>query len=266
MASRFLRRIQGFIGRTVWLGQLMGGKIPAALYLIKTKLGCNVAGFGRYGAFSFHFRPADLSALDEVLVDREYNFLQPLLKKIIAPVIADIGGHIGLFSIWTLNFVRETRILSVEASPLTYGILKQNVEHAVSHNGSSWKALHGAAWRDGENVGFSDSGNSMSHRVAAAGKISVPGMSLEKIIQQTLEGSGKNSVDLMKIDIEGAEEVFLTNAPEALDRVDALVVELHPNLCDTDKVRRILESKFPYIEEIQGRKSTKPLLFCQKAL
>ncbi|MGZ9108682.1 MAG: FkbM family methyltransferase [Micavibrio sp.] len=229
------------------------------------KLDRNVAGQGAYGRFSFKFRPIDLSALQEVLIDQEYGFLMPFLQGKSAPVVADIGGHIGLFSGWCLNINPETRILSVEASPGNYDLLSSTVQHATK-KGVHWRAVNYAAWRDGETIRFSDSGDSMSHRVSATGNIVVPGMSLEKIIEETLSGTRQDQVDIMKIDIEGAEEVFLTENPDALNRVNLMVVELHPNLCDTDKIRQVLAGKYPYIEEIQGRKSSKPLLFCRKTL
>ncbi|MCK5244957.1 MAG: hypothetical protein KAJ90_06775, partial [Desulfobacterales bacterium] len=64
--------------------------------------------------------------------------------------------------------------------------------------------------------------------------------------------------------IEGSEEAFLCTSPDALKRVGSLVIELHPQLCDTDCVQLLLEEYFDHIEDIGGRKSTKPLLYCRR--
>jgi hypothetical protein len=45
----------------------------------------------------------------------------------------------------------------------------------------------------------------------------------------------------MKIDIEGAEEAFFQTADTVLDKVERLVIELHPKSCDVEFVKRILE-------------------------
>ena len=79
---------------------------------------------------------------------------------------------------------------------------------------------------------FSDVGDSMSHRVSDEGAVEVQGMSLYEL----LSASKFDTVDLMKLDIEGTEEAFLCENPELLKRVNILVVELHPNVCDTQKV------------------------------
>ena len=84
---------------------------------------------------------------------------------------------------------------------------------------------------------------------------------LEALLEKTAPGGGV--ADLVKIDIEGSEEALLCVRPNLLKRVKALVIEQHPGLCDIKRVDATLKTHFDCIEEIGGRRSSKPLLFCQ---
>jgi hypothetical protein len=48
------------------------------------------------------------------------------------------------------------------------------------------------------------------------------------------------AVDLLKCDIEGAELLFLQSYPDLLRSVRAVVMELHPGLCDANECLRLL--------------------------
>ena len=42
-----------------------------------------------------------------------------------------------------------------------------------------------------------------------------------------LTAEGVNHVDVMKVDIEGAEKMLLTGSPDWLQKVDLMLIELH---------------------------------------
>ena len=102
----------------------------------------------------------------------------------------------------------------------------------------------------------------MGHRLSADGDITVPTTDLAHLVdRQSAEGG---MIDLLKVDIEGAEEDFLCTKPEFLERVRVLVVELHPKSCNTARVLETLQRSFKTVEEIPGRFSSKPLLLCYR--
>ena len=194
------------------------------------------------------------------MIDDEYAFLCPFIKESESPVIIDVGSHIGLFSFWVLNINPQSRIFGIEASPATFEILKRNVEGNQNAN-IKWQVINRAAWENSECIQFSDTLDSMSHRVSENGSQQVSGITLKEVIEKA---SSNREIDLMKVDIEGAEEAFLMAEPEILKKVKRLVIELHPGLCDTDRVNELLHEAFPIIEKITGRTSSKPLLYCKK--
>lgn len=207
---------------------------------------------GKYYGYNFTFRGCDLSALKEVFIDQEYEFLKDILTTDKPPVILDVGAHIGTFSLWALKTNPKAQIISVEASPNTFKIVNDTAQKTQKN----WKVINRAAWKNTDSIAFSDDGESMSHKVLPEGKKMVQGIPLSEL--------AKDDIDLMKIDIEGAEEAFLSQNHEALENVACLVIELHPNYCDTDKVREVINKYYPNVEEVQGRISNKPLLLCTK--
>lgn len=249
-----LTRAVNFAHRWNWLSSLTGGRARALAFLIRARGDRLAQGRAFYDSEEFAFRGSDLSALKEVLIDREYDFLADFLKTRENPLILDAGAHIGTFALWALGQNPRARVLSVEADPATFAILSRN---RAGHE--TWQCVNRAAWKNEDMISFSDAGDSMSHRVSESGSVAVQGATLPALLEK-LGGRA----DLLKVDIEGAEENFLGAFPDALQKVDALVVELHPNLCDAAKTRGLLDKYFNDIKEIQSRTSSKPLLFCRR--
>lgn len=255
MITSFARRARNFYARAQWVETFLPGPVAAVSCLLRARRYPATLTTGRYNDFAFSFRGCDVSALKEVLVDAEYGFLTDAVKSLHFPVILDVGAHIGLFSLWALHVNPTAQITSVEASPGTFRILECNVGLVQK---AGWNAINRAAWKDDDTIRFAEAADSMSHRVSATGGTEVKGISLTALTE------GLADIDLMKVDIEGAEEAFLCVDPAALAPVKRLVVELHPQLCDTQRVRGVLQKAFPQIVEIQGRISSKPLLYCRK--
>lgn len=230
------------------------------VFWLETSRNSNHLGIGAYRGTELVFRGIDVRALKEVLVDCEYRAVLPRLAEIAAPVVLDVGAHIGLFSIWLLNERPNAVVWSVEANPRTYNVLARNVM-AARAMGVRWETVNAAAWNeDGKELWLSDVGLSMSHRISDHGSVSVRGVTLKTLLARVV-GSGA-VVDLMKVDIEGSEEPFLCDKPELLGRVRSMVVELHPGLCDTNRVLNVLRGAYQTIVEVQQRASSRPLLLC----
>lgn len=251
-----IKRITGFIERTMWLSAYIGSPLMAVVFLLQRRRDPDTRAIGRVNGQSFSFRGADLSAVREVLTHAEYDFLTSRLKAKKVPVIYDIGAHIGLFALWCLQQNPAAKLFSLEANPSTYTVLVDNIK---ARGLPDWTAINRAAWRNNDWLSFDSNRESMSSHVTTSGQIKVQG-----IDWATLTQSWPTPIDIMKIDIEGAEESFITAAPAMLDCVECLVIELHPNRCDTAAVMKILEEKYASITTIGGRTSSKPLLLCEE--
>lgn len=261
-APVFFRRLVSFVERVRWMSSLAGSYRKAAAIIFRIRRNPGALQVIPFRGFPVQFRGADEQAIREVLVDQEYEFLRDFLRERPRPRVLDVGAHIGTFGMWLYSESPGAKVLSVEADPATYQVASLNIATGRSV-GADWEVMHGAAGSaDGEFVRFSSNGPSMSHRIAAEGDVEVPVVSLATLLSLLAADGGR--IDLAKVDIEGSEEAFLAEVPAALERIDAFVIELHPGLCDTDHVRAVLNQHFDHIENVGGRKSTKPLLFCTR--
>ncbi len=241
---------------------LVGDPISAALLLGRIRWQCKALHQVTFATHKIAFRSEDEQVLREVLVEREYAFLDRTLWNSSAPRVLDVGAHIGTFALWLLSIIPSARILSVEADPTTVKVAERNAL-SLRSKGFDWTVLHAAAGdRDGEILQLSTEGLSMSHRIDPAGTLEVGSVSLDSLLDYLAPNGG--AVDLVKVDIEGSEEAFLCSSPDALARVSELVIELQPYLCNTRRVENVLKAHFSSIVAIVGRTSSKPLLYCRR--
>lgn len=68
-----------------------------------------------------------------------------------------------------------------------------------------------------------------------AGGQAVPFLDLESVLP------ARRRVNLLKCDIEGAEELFLESYSGLLGRIDVAVFEFHRELCDVGRCMRLIE-------------------------
>lgn len=257
-----IKRINSFAARLGWLSNYMPTPIHAFVALFQMKFDPIRVFQGSYQGQKFYFSSADMSAVREVLQDAEYSFLKDYLSDIDQPTILDVGANIGTFSLWARGVAPQVNIISVEPSETTFSKLKQTTSAIKSQN---WFLLNKAAWKDNSAVSFNASGESMGHKVSDQGDRQVDGVSLHELLSDAKDRFGVEEIDLMKVDIEGAEESFLqnnTDIHEALKTVKRLVIEIHPEYCNPEGVLELLKKSYSFVEDQPGRLSKKPLLYC----
>ena len=163
---------------------------------------------------------ADLATVGEVLVDRLYDV--PGVDD--ARVIVDLGSHIGSSIVFFRQRHPGAEIHGFEPDPESFGRLQANVG-----------ALEGvtidpraAAAGPGEAVLHSSSNSLASSLFAQDGAghdVAVHTVGLDDIIEELRV----DRIDLLKLDVEGAEYDVLANASR-LGTVQAIAGELHPGL------------------------------------
>jgi len=226
-----------------------------------------MAGAGRpwrfhLGPLPFYARYRDWVALEEIALEQEYGFVTSLLYEKKHPRVVDLGANIGLFSLFVLDRFPSAVVHSVEASRETYEILRRN---STINGGLAWEVLWGAMWsRDGEISFNEDQQGSTGHHIdlsaTARRRSNVPALSLSTLLRERV----KSDVDLLKVDIEGAEEAVLCEDPALLRSVGAVTAEIHPDRCNERRVLDVLQDAYEYVYAVQGRRSSKPLVLAAR--
>jgi FkbM family methyltransferase len=256
-----MKRILGAIkGRTAtaWMSRhLFGGLMASTGFVMKGPRLPDVKYRASYAGRPVVVRWRDWPAIREVFIEEEYRIVAACLKGRERPVVLDVGANIGTFSLYVLSLFSKAIVHAYEASASTCAIVRETKK---LNPGMDWHVHHAAAWGGDGTVSFETTAFSTGSRVSTEGKESVPARSLSSILSDVMP----LSVDLMKVDIEGAEEAFLAGKAEALARVDNLIVELHPGRCNTDAVVETLRQAYPRLYLIPGRASSKPLLLATR--
>ena len=191
---------------------------------------------GQIRLMDLDLRYADLLTLcpqwDDLFVKRTLAFTTASP----APRILDCGANIGLASLFFLRAYPKARITAFEADPALFAILDANL-HA--NGADSVETRHAALWTSTGTISFhcegSDSGMVGTLPGAIAGDArTVPSLRLLDVIDE-------GPVDLLKLDIEGAEDAVLADCEPALHRVKAIVMDLHEFDAASRQAPRVLE-------------------------
>jgi FkbM family methyltransferase len=207
------------------------------------------------GQLPFYVRPGDWFAFEEIVLLQEYHFITTPFQAGVPEIIIDLGANVGLFSLYALSRWPSAQVHSLEASPDTYPVLCHNQR---ANPGLHWRTYQYAVWEQGGEVGFKDGGVSTSRRVVLGqAEKKVPAITLDTFCATYIHHP---KVSLVKMDIEGAEEVVLQSSARSLGRIENLVIEVHPEHCDQDHVVWLLRSSFEYLYQTADRLSGKPML------
>jgi FkbM family methyltransferase len=213
----------------------------------------NVIGKFKCGQTVIHVRPKDWCAFREIMMDDEYGLIRRVLKDTHNPVVLDLGANIGLFSAQVFSVQPKAIVHSVEAGPNTFQMLERNRGMNPSLN---WRVYHYAVCDREGDIAFEEGAFSTSGHIVSKGNgLKVPGITLDRL----LNGIGQ-AVDLVKMDIEGAEEGVLCSSQHSLKLIKYLIVEIHPNISGVERTVSVLANHYKHIYAIPGRRSTKPLL------
>ena len=180
-----------------------------------------------------HFdRPVELSlsapyagAFKGVFLDEEYR-CSSLLP--VAPLrILDLGANIGMGTISFACQFPAARMVCVEPDPRNLSLLQQNLQ-ANSVQALVVAAAVGAApghlnLRFGADPTCSALESSPMHQLQGTTSVDVT------TIPALLLKAGWDSVDLLKVDIEGSEDELLSQNNGWLSQVGAVILEIHPS-------------------------------------
>lgn len=168
---------------------------------------------------------ATQQTIEEIFVDASYQFKSN--KEY--PVIIDAGSNIGIATLFFKYYYPKAKILCFEPDPNVFKLLELNIKanqlkditlvNAALSNKKGKANFYGQIYQSKPDT----RGNSIIKTWGAQrdinDEISVNSVKLSSYIQCT--------VDFLKLDIEGAEELVLTELGDKLYHIKALAIEHH---------------------------------------
>ena len=153
-----------------------------------------------------------------------------------APRILDCGANVGLATLYFKRAFPHARVSAFEADPAIFALLKSNLE---TNGAADVDCTHAALWTSNGTLTFqcegSDSGMIGDLSGAITGRSTVvPSLRLRDLLT-------RERVDLLKLDIEGAEDAVLRDCADVLVNVKAMIMDLHEFDPGMRQAPRVLE-------------------------
>lgn len=174
----------------------------------------------------------DLSIFYEVFYSKVYSIPKKYLPKSVERIL-DLGANIGCSTLYFHEQFPNAKIVAVEASKSNYLVLEKNLEF-----NKNITPIH-AAINDKEGlVQIVDTEFAYNSKISANPNegYEVKAITVDKIMSQ----ENWTSIDLLKIDIEGAEKALLQNNNSWLQHVKCIIMEIHEPFTIDDVARIVV--------------------------
>lgn len=188
------------------------------------------------GRLEFMDRPLEFSdsiglihSLEEIFIDEIYNFDTKQIK----PTIIDCGSNIGLSIIYFKSIFPEAKVLGFEPDPKIFQLLKKNISAFNLHDVEVFET---AVWTHETTLKFHSEGS-------LAGSTEISNYNHQSYSVKTTDLKrilSKESVDFLKIDIEGGENTLLFDLESELKPIRYLFLEYHSIANNNQKLGEIL--------------------------
>lgn len=150
----------------------------------------------------------------DIFVKESYKFTSDTN----APVIIDCGANIGISCLYFKKLYPDAKITAFEADYQIAGILKDNLDKNLIKN---VEVVPKAVWINNDGVEFGSDGADGGSVFSQANKNKVASIKLKDI----LDNSGV--IDMLKMDIEGAETDVLNDCSGSLSKIKFMFIEFH---------------------------------------
>ena len=170
---------------------------------------------------------SDVLTYWQVFVDQEYA----LHTNSLPAVIVDAGANVGLASVYFANRFPDARIFAIEPEQSNFDLLLKNVAPY-----KNIVPIFAALWNENKQISLVDPG------LGNSGFMTEDGGAAEQSLGQQLQLTKAMTVDrlmgdhaiakidILKVDIEGAEREVFADPSSWIGKVDSLIVELHERM------------------------------------
>ena len=187
-----------------------------------------------------------LGQFRELFVDENYKFTSESNE----PLIYDCGANIGLSCLYFKKLYPKAKIIAFEADKNIADILSKNLK---KNSIEDVVVCDSAVWIHDSGIEFSVEGSDGGSIQGRGEKIKVPSFRLKSFLEKS-----NIEIDLLKIDIEGAEYEVIKDCEQSLNNVRNIFLEYHSWNSSPQKLSEILavleKNNFRYfINTVCGR-------------
>jgi len=182
---------------------------------------------------------ADGFIVSEVFDHEYYNLNLSWTPK----TVLDLGANIGLTSIYFSRVFNNVQLACVEPMPRNLDLLHRN----LAINGVDARVFEAA-------VDTSDGHTHMDIDQLDYGfKVAKEGLEVRTVSVPTVMAEmGWDTIDLLKIDIEGHESAILKSSCDWLFAVNAICIEVHDDYTENDLIELALKYNFKPPRSLSG--------------
>jgi len=174
---------------------------------------------------------SDGFVFDQVFVDREYEIDYPSPQRIV-----DAGANVGLATLWFANRHPNAEIIAIEPDAGNFVQLQRNVRGYPNV-----RCIQAGLWHRSGRLRVQDS---QIHAWAYRFEESSDSAGIATRTVDDLGGQlPSGSIDLLKLDIEGAEREVLLAGGDWVDQVTTVIVECHDR--DVPGCSAAVDATFP---------------------
>ena len=168
---------------------------------------------------SYYFDVPDLPSFiwqfKEIFVDELYKFE---CDKSDEPIIYDCGANIGMSCLYFKKLYPKSKIKAFEADPKIARVLENNLAKNSILDGV--EIINSAVWIDEDGIEFSSEGADGGSVYGDKNKIKLNSIRLKNYLEN------EKHIDMLKIDIEGAEYEVLKDCKDSLSNVKICLLSI----------------------------------------
>ena len=175
--------------------------------------------------------PSFASAYEAIFVREIYRFP----ARAPDPLILDCGANVGLAVLYWKTIYPAARIIAFEPDASVFAALEQNL---AASGLADVNAVRAAVWTEDGELSFWSEG-------ADAGRLAAGGEGHTRVRAVRLRDELDKPVDLLKLDIEGAEVDVIVDCADQLTNVARLFVEYHSLVGHEQRLDELLAALRP---------------------
>lgn len=175
----------------------------------------------KFGAPIIRKNTSDWKSFKQVFIFKEYDF--PISFE--PEFIIDAGANVGHASLFFADKFPKAEIIAIEPEKSNFEMLRKNIRRY-----KNIKPIKAGLWPKDAYLKVIDAG--LGKWGFMTKEVGPDDYDIKTVtVEGLLNGSGHKNIDILKLDIEGAEkELFSDNYESWLGRVKVLIIELHDRM------------------------------------